>query len=1255
MRMSRSHIIVLTVVAATVTGCRFIQRSIPPPVNVAEGPALIYDVPRMDNVVIDGRYNDWGSEGGFRVDLLAPVGVPLKSQSDHDARFRLAWNDRGLLLLVFIRDNVWLEHPKDDWLWRYDGVEVFLAPEPGADDLCQWVISPGMTAEQPAARTQFCEFRQDEALKELPAQMKAARTKTANGCVVEALLPWAALAIEPGIGRQVAFQIWANDVDTDREERRRAAWYPGDNTQFDREQMHTLRLAKQAGPPILINARANYVWPGNFRVSIHAPADKQGQRVTVKQGALTLVEGVLDLDGGRGHADLSVPVGPSEMAISQVDIYVDDKKAAAVSPPSMPDDLLFFRVLDEAEATPGPPISVWPAIEPPPEGQPDVLVVNTDQNSPKLVFAPQPALVEVVLPGGKVVAREETMRGETVRFQTKDWPAGPYEIRTSTATPAGDPLVGHVPWYKGDCLEQVQELYDECDKLPKDSKKEADLVLRMLAETVRDRLEEKPKADDDGEASDTPAGPAEEPEADDSGEESDTPPEPEWPKIHSALMEHRELQAGNAARVRPWGFVRLAWVDEVDGSPQFAKAFLPREYDPKKKWPLVVNLHGYLSFNPPYIRWEGITARSDLIAERYDVIVLRPHGRANTNYLGIGEQDVLRAIRIAKKTFAVDDDRVYLVGYSMGGGGTWHVGTRHPGFFAAIAPVYGGWDYRQWMEEKEQSELTPRRRFEFESWSSFGQAEALLTTPVFVNHGDADDLVEVEGSRFAVKMLQRWGYNVRYWEHPGKGHEFLGSDDEMMRWLLTHRLNRNPKRVRVRSARLKSAKAHWVRIEQRKDPFAFVAADARVLDRHTIRLNTHNVLQARLSPREELVDHGRPVRVFWNGKDVGAFKFEEGGVTLRAEGYTPAALHKTPALEGPIDDVRNTPFAIVMGTISKDPKMRRFCRLRSEAARDGWREWQKVEPRFFLDTEVTQEQIRKYSLQLFGGPDENQVTRELIGDLPLKIEPGRITIGPNSFAVEDAAVSMVYPNPRYPERYVGIVAANSPAGMYWANHLPGHFDFAVDDFRLSRPGEEIPYEKVRIAAGYFDHNWQYDDKYVELGEPAVRANTTARKAPTRLSAASNDNELLLSRLLEASSSGSFNFMMRDLNLEGKPIRLGGKKYASGIAVGVSHEPCTATYDLAGGNWKRLRATIGIEIDKPQELEKKQKEGTRIYFLVFGDGEELYRSPVFRSASKPVKIDVDIAGVKALRLQVANEAVWHNAASSINWANIRLEK
>ena len=77
--------------------------------------------------------------------------------------------------------------------------------------------------------------------------------------------------------------------------------------------------------------------------------------------------------------------------------------------------------------------------------------------------------------------------------------------------------------------------------------------------------------------------------------------------------------------------------------------------------------------------------------------------------------------------------------------------------------------------------------------------------------------------------------------------------------------------------------------------------------------------------------------MIWNGTDVRTVRLDpEGEVTLRAERYQPSGVVKTPRIEGPVADAQTTPFAVVIGTSSPDPMMRRLCRKYAESAAGDW-------------------------------------------------------------------------------------------------------------------------------------------------------------------------------------------------------------------------------------------------------------------------------------------------------------------------------
>ena len=875
----------------------------------------------------------------------------------------------------------------------------------------------------------------------------------------------------------------------------------------------------------------------------------------------------------------------------------------------------------------------------PSDSEPDTsITVYSDSLLTSTPLASEPILVEALGPACAPYDKAIVARGEKARFETSKWPDGPYEIRASAAADDGKRDYKHVFGYKGDWIAQACQMLDECDKLPKNSNEPRVLVQEMLGQRVLDTLKLDPRKATAEQCSTGTLGVK------------------GWAKLASTLMEDRELKAGNADGAPARGFVRLAWRDPVDDSAQFSGVYLPPEYSAAKAWPLVVNLHGHDDKNSPYIRSWHVEKRNDPM-ERYGVIFMEPRGRNNTGYQGIGELDVLKSVEEARRRFNIDPNRIYLMGVSMGGGGTWYMGTRHPDLFAAIGPICGGWDYHGWMDQKDFDRATKRDRYFLEADSSFAQAEALLTTPVYAHHGDSDNLVPVDFTRYAVRMLQRWDYNVRYYEHVGQGHGTLGAENQLVPWFLERQLQRNPRHVRVRSARLDSAHAHWVKITQRRDPLAFIVADARIAEDNALLLDTTNTLEIHLTPPASLFDMKRPVRVFWNSENMGTRDLINGEIILRDKTYKPKGLVKRPGIEGPIGNVDTTPFAIIRGTASQDPKMKRFCQLRAEAARDDWEIWQHVKPRYFLDTEITEEQMRSYTLLLFGGPEANLVTRRLIKSLPLSIKADKVVIDGQSFQAPDAAVKMIYPNPLNPDRYVMIAAGTSAKGMYLTKWMDDRVDFCIADGRLGDDSEGAPAgELLNIVTGSFDHNWRYDKAYSIMGDTKARSTVSLRRVPSIMDTHREAQTLMLSDVLENRSSGSFATMMRDSNWSGKPLLLDNLKYDKGIAVQAWQEPCAATYDLQKGQWKKLQARIGIELEKPAaELDENKKACTHVSFVVRGDGEQLYRSPVFTVDSKPIDIDIDISKVENLELFVENKEPWNCAAQSVDWANVRLEK
>jgi len=102
--------------------------------------------------------------------------------------------------------------------------------------------------------------------------------------------------------------------------------------------------------------------------------------------------------------------------------------------------------------------------------------------------------------------------------------------------------------------------------------------------------------------------------------------------------------------------------------------------NPKTEVPLVIVLHG-MGDDPIYqADSNGWTAK----AAKEGFIVISPDYPGATSE---GENVVLNILEYAKKTYPIDENRVYMAGFSMGGASTAMIGLKNTDKFAAIAPM----------------------------------------------------------------------------------------------------------------------------------------------------------------------------------------------------------------------------------------------------------------------------------------------------------------------------------------------------------------------------------------------------------------------------------------------------------------------------------------------------------------------------------------------------------------------------------------
>ncbi|MCX7016689.1 MAG: dienelactone hydrolase family protein [Candidatus Sumerlaeota bacterium] len=193
------------------------------------------------------------------------------------------------------------------------------------------------------------------------------------------------------------------------------------------------------------------------------------------------------------------------------------------------------------------------------------------------------------------------------------------------------------------------------------------------------------------------------------------------------------------------------------------RLYVPKSYDGSRPYPLIVALHGMGGTERTMIPVAGGDMAK--LAESHGYIVASPLGyRRDGGYgrrLGditdpllehntrLSEMDVMNVLALVRSEFKIDDNRIYLMGHSMGGGGTWRMGADHPEIWAALAPISAG---------VTSAEISP---------------EAIRQIPVLVSHGDSDPVAPVASARSMVAKMKELGMTYEYFEKPGGTHAMV--------------------------------------------------------------------------------------------------------------------------------------------------------------------------------------------------------------------------------------------------------------------------------------------------------------------------------------------------------------------------------------------------------------------------------------------------------------------------------------------------
>ncbi len=540
-------------------------------------------------------------------------------------------------------------------------------------------------------------------------------------------------------------------------------------------------------------------------------------------------------------------------------------------------------------------------------------------------------------------------------------------------------------------------------------------------------------------------------------------------------------------RVRkPFDSHKRTFFSSIDGSVQYYG--VRPALNPSRGNAMVLTLHG--------ASVEGIGQIDAYGSKDWATLVgptnRRPYG---FDWEDWGRLDALEVLEDARRRYPHDRRRTHVTGHSMGGHGTWALGSLYPDRFASVAPSAGWISFATYAGGRRASgerlapvdELVRRASTDHDTLL---RARNLRNQRVYVLHGDADDNVPVTEARRMRQELDSIAHpGYGYHEQPGAGHWW---GNQCVDWqplfdvLRESRLPERPSSVEfVTTNPALSWRMAWAGILQQeiamlpsRIELGHRAADGVIVG------TTRNVACLRID-RALLPKGVATARIELDGQsvDVGAqgeLVLARTGVVWRVVNQPPTA-EKNPHRGGPFKLAFQNRFLFVVGTGGTDAESSALlAKARFDAEQFQYRGNGAVDLVFDRDLRPTR--TRDRSLIVYGNADTNRAWKMLLSDSPIQVRRGSVRVGDRQVNGDDLACLFLRPRRDSEVAHVGVMASSGARGQRLLERTPflvsgvAYPDWTVVSARASEIGPEGV-----LAAGYFGNDWS-----VNAGESVWR-------------------------------------------------------------------------------------------------------------------------------------------------------------------------
>ena len=475
-----------------------------------------------------------------------------------------------------------------------------------------------------------------------------------------------------------------------------------------------------------------------------------------------------------------------------------------------------------------------------------------------------------------------------------------------------------------------------------------------------------------------------------------------------------------------------------------------------------------------------------------------------------GEVDLFEALDHAREHYPIDQNRLVMRGFSMGGAAVWQFGTHYAGMWAAIQPGAGFAETREFNKVYAEGKTppTPWEETLYRWYDATDHVANLANTTTIAYSG------EIDGQKQAADIMIRYARREAGETdppaaeinkvNPGDGspkasearvagttpdlafyhvigpqtpHKILPEAKPEIESLIEAALAKresSPQKIRFVTYTLIYPELAWVRVEglekqwERSEVTARITADKIVA-------STTNVTALRFSPDTTVKSvelDGEALAV--SGDDSALAFHREGGKWIAGPATVQdGSLTKTPTVCGPVDHAFMSSFVFVRPTGSAyHEKTGTWAASELDHATGFWRKVFRGEAPVKDDSAITDTDIASSNLVLWGDPSSNVVLRKILPKLPLTWDAKKIVLAGREYTADATMPVLIFPNPLNPEKYVVLNSGptfREDALLNNSQQIPKLPDWSFIDINTPVDGK---WPGKVVTAGFFDENWQ---------------------------------------------------------------------------------------------------------------------------------------------------------------------------------------